>query len=194
MKTKKNASAIVIATLGLLALGLDRRPLPDAHERVTRMATYGPGFALRPLPARTDDSAVFGTAPVRRFLLACEQGSFLMTVIDGTPNRHALHDPIYCVSGAGWQVADEREIKTNHGRVKALRLTKQGKETHLLYFYADGKRHWTSPTRTWVAQATRRVSLGNYSDAILLVELQPYQKTLPDWNQLVQTLPILSDL
>lgn len=194
MKDKKNALSVALVVLGMIALGLDTHPLPDGQERLTRLPTYGEGFALRPVAARAEDTAVFGTAAVRRFSLACEQGSFLLTVIDGTRNRHALHDPIYCVSGAGWQVADEEEIKTSHGRVKALRLQKQGQETHLLYFFADGTRHWTSPTRTWLAQALRRASLGNSSEAILLVELQPYQKTKPDWKQVVHTLPLLSNL
>lgn len=194
MKKPKSYLALVILVLGLFALALDSYKLSNGQERVQRIPTYGPGFALRPLPAQADDAALFGKAQVHRFTLACRQGNFLLTIIDGTDNRHAIHDPVYCVSGAGWQVTEEQEIKTSHGRVKALRLNKQGRETHLLYFFADGERHWTSPTRTWLGQAARRASLGTTSEAILLVELQPYQKTKPNWVELVHTLPVLTEL
>ena len=83
--------------------------LTGAEERLAAMQIRGDGFDSRGVALAATESKSLGAAIAVRRLYRFGEHRVLATVIDGTHNRHAIHDPLYCFTGAGWRITkDER--------------------------------------------------------------------------------------
>jgi hypothetical protein len=148
-----------------------------------------PDFQSRPVKFAAADQALLGAARATQNLIVMRGGGqLLLTVIDGTRNRHAVHDPVYCFSGAGWQALVKNKVKLNSGEATWISLGNRGRKAEALWFYDDGQRQFTSPLDYWLATSRRRLTLGLSGDEPVLVTLRSLPDEPVNWDRVRQIL------
>ena len=85
-------------------------PLKDATDRFEKLPVKGFGFISKDLPMEGVEAEYFAENDTIKRLYYTNKQSVLLTVIDGTKNRHVVHDPLFCFRGAGWDVAVRKPI------------------------------------------------------------------------------------
>ncbi|MBB6048731.1 exosortase-associated EpsI family protein [Armatimonas rosea] len=192
--SKKN-SLLWSALLATIVVGavLDRVPLRDASERLERLPAFSHELATREAEVTEAEHKVFGEARIFRREVALEHQGFMLTVIDGTQNRHALHDPYYCVQGAGYQIVRSEKVPIAGGSACQLTVRKGSQERRLVFYFSNGHERHDSPIRAWAESALRRLSLGRSSEAQVLVLIEPLTEGA-QVNTLLSGFPHLTEL
>jgi hypothetical protein len=175
-------------TVGI-ALGWPMIPLKSAHDRLAALPGSSPDFQARPLELSAEDRAFLGKAESAQFLIAMRGGGRLvLSVIDGTGNRHAVHDPAYCFSGAGWKIQSKTLVKLSSGDATRVSLAKGDEKSEALWFFDNGTKQFTSPMDYWLATSLRRITLGHSGDEPVLVTLRSLPGESVDWDRVRQIL------
>lgn len=183
-------TAAVVLTA--IFLGLCRfHSLPDATDRLNALPTHGPGFASRAISSDPAEAAVIGEARLMKKLCQTTTQQVTLSVIDGTKNRHATHDPAYCLRGSGWAVRDSSLIAVPGGEGTLLTLTKDGNTTQAVFWFSDGASRHSSPVKHWWNSAFRRLTFGRSGPAPVLVMMFPTEGTTADWPKLWVEMPEL---
>ncbi len=91
---------LIIAVI--LAAAWRFQKLPDASARLNSLPKAGMGFASRELPITQTEREVYGNAQLVKRLYSVHNRLMVTIVIDGSNNRHAVHDPLFCLRGGGW--------------------------------------------------------------------------------------------
>ena len=175
----------------ILAVAWDLVPLPDAQNRVARLAPSGLGFTSREVPLNETEKPIFGAAQVVKRIYRVGRENFIVVIIDGSRNRHAVHDPTYCFRGAGWTITGERALTLPGGAGKILSLRKGNETREAVFWFSDGQARHAQVTRCWWQSALRRLSFGASGPAPVLVLVQPLETDRTDWETLPATLPTL---
>lgn len=175
----------------ILALVWDRVPLPDAQNRVAGLAPAGLGFTSREVPLNETEKSIFGPAQVTKRVYRVGRQNFVIVIIDGTRNRHAVHDPTYCFRGAGWTIAGERPLALPGGAGQILSLRKGNQTREAVYWFSDGRERHAQVARCWWQTALRRLTFGASGPAPVLVLVQPLDDESAAWETLPVTLPML---
>jgi hypothetical protein len=164
-------------------------PVASAEGRLASIPQSGPDFETRPIELSPEDKAFLGEARAVKYLIIMRDRSQLMlTVVDGTKNRHAVHDPSYCFSGAGWRIQAKDSVKLSSGEANLVSLVRENSKTEALWFFDDGKHQFTSPIEYWIATSSRRATLGRSGAEPVLVTLRGLTGEPVDWNRVRQIL------
>ena len=167
-------------------------PLPSAASRLAAVPSSGATFASRDVALTPSELQVLGRVNLlhRQYQLGPRQ--FYATVIDGTKDRHAVHDPRYCFQGAGWNVLSERKLMLPGGEANWVRAINGDREVQALFWFSDGSARYTSMLRYWWQTTLRRMTLGRSGAEPVLVVLQSFGTGQPDWSrfgpEVVETL------
>ena len=172
-----------------LALAWDCVPLADAQKRVARLAPAGLGFASREMALNETEKSIFGVAQVVKRVYRAGRQNLIVVIIDGTHNRHAVHDPTYCFRGAGWSIAGERPLTLPGGTGKILSLHKGSETREVVFWFSDGGDRHATVTRCWWQTALRRLTFGASGPAPVLVLVQPLEGSIANWERLPSQLP-----
>jgi len=176
------------------SLFLEMYPLPHTGNRLGELPASGTGFSSQDIPLTPAEFSIFGRArTVKRFYQFGNQ-RFIMVVLDGTLNRHAVHDPIYCLSGSGWQVLDRKGIDIEGGRADLIRLSKNSQEREALFWFSDGSSRHASVIRYWLQTTLRRITFGRSGLEPVLVILQSFGDDQPNWQLLLHQFGLLYDI
>ncbi len=164
-------------------------PVPSAANRLAAIPTSSPDFHASPMAFSASDLAFLGQAQSVQYLITMRSGGRLvLTVIDGSHNRHAVHDPGYCFAGAGWSVQDKRSVTVPSGSATWVALARDHQKAEALWFFDDGHHQFTSPIEYWLETSARRASLGHSGPEPVLVSL----RSLPDepvhWDRVREIL------
>ncbi len=184
---------ILWLSLGLaVALGILWQfvPLPDAKQRMNSLPLYGPGFVGRDVPLSGWEVDFFKDVNVLKRIYRVGKQTLFITALDGTRNRHAVHDPLYCFRGGGWEVAEQESLPiADGGSIALVKLKKDGKEQDALYWFSNGKTHYDKPLEYWWQATFRRLTLGASGAEPILVMVQPIDDTPLNWKEILQAFP-----
>lgn len=184
------AAGLVLALA--LAFIWERVPLGDAQERVRRLPPEGFGFASRDLPLSEAEREIFGAATVTKRLYQLGRERFTLVIVDGSKNRHAVHDPTYCFRGAGWRIEGREGVSVPGGQIARLRLRKGDQRREAAYWISNGVVRHSSAARCWWQTGMRRLTLGGSGPEPVLVLVQPVEGSeLLDPGRLPERLPEL---
>ncbi|MEI8288824.1 MAG: exosortase-associated EpsI family protein [Verrucomicrobiota bacterium] len=172
-----------------LALAWDLVPLSDAQNRVARLDSAGLGFASREMTLNETEKSIFGAAQVVKRVYRAGRENLVVVIIDGTHNRHAVHDPTYCFRGAGWTIAGERPLTLPGGTGRILSLHKGSETREVVFWFSDGRDRHATVTRCWWQTSLRRLTFGASSPATVLVLVQPLESSRFNWERLPSQLP-----
>ncbi|HOW67507.1 MAG TPA: exosortase-associated EpsI family protein [Candidatus Paceibacterota bacterium] len=178
--------ALVLAVV--IGLVWEYYPLEDAEPRLRHLPDAGLGFRSKDIPLSDTEKSIFGKAQALKRFYDFGAYQFFFTVIDGTRNRHAIHDPLYCFRGAGWKVIQQADRPLEVGTGRMVRLEKEGKQEEVLFWFSDGHQRHGSAMRFWWQTTLRRLTLGLSGPEPVLVIVQPYRADQVNWQRLVDTV------
>lgn len=187
MKRTILGSAFILALI--LTFVWPMIPVASASRRLASLPTSCPDFQARPLELTPGDRAFLGKAQAVQLLIDMRGGGRLvLTVVDGSNNRHAVHDPAYCFAGGGWKIQTQHSVKTPSGDAILVALAKDEQKSEALWFFDDGQHQFTSPLEYWLKTSVRRASLGCSGSEPVLVTLRCMPGTQVNWDRVRQIL------
>ena len=192
----RSAKLLWIAFAILVPLGLlwQFYPLTDASSRIDRFPRKGTQVKSYDLPLTPGEEAIFSGVTVIKRLALVGDNRAVVTVIDGTRNRHAVHDPVFCFRGAGWEVSREEKVPLRNGYGRLVHLH-QGKDVaEAMYWFSDGNEQFNRPVLYWWKTALRRMTFGGSGMEPVLVILTSSGTPLPHWPELLSAWPELQAL
>jgi hypothetical protein len=169
-------------------------PLADAGARLEGLPKRGLGFASEDLSLTAVEAGIYGKARVVKRLYQVGRQRCVVVVIDGTRNRHAVHDPTFCFRGAGWTVTGGRRVGVRGGESRLVELSKGPARAEAMYWISDGERRHASVMRYWWQTTLRRVSFGRSGSEPVLVVVQPAEGGVLDWGSVIEKLPGLLEI
>lgn len=162
-------------------------PLSGAGEKLRAVPLQCGPFAGVDVPLTERELKVLGRVDVvhRRYEFGAR--SVYVTLIDGSRDRHAVHDPRYCFRGAGWKVLEERQRPVQGGAATWLRAVNADRHAEAAFWFTGGEQRHSSMTRYLWDSMLRRVSLGRLGGKPVLVVLQSFDEDPLEWNE-VETM------
>lgn len=158
----------------------------DGSRQLEEIPASGLGFRSRTLPLAPGERETFARLDTVKRAYDVGGRRFVLLVVDGSRNRHGVHDPSYCVRGAGWTVETSTDVDAPKGRVKLCRLRRGDETAEILYWFGDGTRRHGSALRYWIDASLRRLTLGWSGREPLLVLLQPLGDGKVDWTWILE--------
>ncbi len=151
-------------------------PLPDAKNRMDNLPLLGNGYVGEVIPMEEWETQFFKNVGVLKRAYKVKDRSLFLTALDGTRDRHAVHDPLYCFRGAGWEVNSQETVTIPGGTAVLVKLKKGEEQEEALYWFSDGVHHYDSPYRYWWQTSLRRLTLGKSGPEPILITVQPLDK------------------
>lgn len=185
-------TSLILAVI--LSLVWQFAPLPAGSSRLAQLPASGLAFSSRDIPLNDVEKLVFSRAQTVKRLYQVGQQVFAVQAIDASGDRHAIHDPLYCFRGAGWEVASSRPIDVMAGQAQLLSLRRHDEKAEVVYWISDGRTRYTSQLKYRWQTACRRLTFGQSGPEPVLVLVQPDAGTSPDWSQLFSLFPGLMEL
>ncbi len=179
-----------------IALGAlwEFQSLPDASDRMSKLTAQNPMVQLQTIPLLPAEEIAFQGCSSLKRLVVTGPDQVILTVLDGTHNRHAIHDPTFCFRGAGWEIEKEESFPLRQGAGTLVKLTKDGSKAEALYWFSDGRKQFSNPLSYWEKTSLRRISFGASGAEPVLIILSPTTETPPHWNEILQAWPELQQL
>ncbi|MBA3845857.1 MAG: exosortase-associated EpsI family protein [Planctomycetes bacterium] len=160
-------------------------PLSDAQARLTALPTKGIGYESVDVPISDSERIIFGDASVLKRAYRIGADRLSVIIIDGTRNRHAVHDPMLCVRGGGWTISQRVPFPLPGGAGELVTITKGEQASEVLYWFSDGVDRHASPSSYWLQATLRRLTFGASGDEAVLVLLQAEPGRAIDWRRLL---------
>ena len=184
-------------TLGVvIALSLlwELAPRADASARMRRLPATGFHLASRDMELDPVEAEIYHAAKVCKRVYQAGHQRFILLAIDGTHDRHAVHDPQYCFRGNGWRIGADRQLPVPGGAARILELAKDGRTVEVMYWITDGRTRHGSALRAWWQSTLRRMTFGLSGDEPVIFILQPIPGGTVDWDNLLVEFPGLFDV
>lgn len=157
-------------------------PLRGANHRLNAVPREGRGFTSTDVTLTPAELQVLGRVDLIHRKYQMGQHAFYATLIDGTKDRHAVHDPRYCFQGAGWTVLSEEKLPLPGGAASLVRARHAEREVQALFWFSDGARRYTSVLQYWWQTTLRRMTLGKFGGEPVLIVLQSFGPDQPNWS------------
>ncbi len=176
MKIRKKTQSLYIWLILILAMVFgffwEFSPLENKNSLLESIPEKGDQFWSSHLKLNSEEQAVLGDVDVIKRLYLYKDQMVVLTAIDGTRNRHAVHDPLYCFRGSGWDILDSDRLKTPDGYVRHVTMEKGDRKNEALYWFFDRKKRHASAIVYWFQTTLRRLSLGHSGNEPILIVLQ----------------------
>lgn len=179
-----------------IALGLLWQfvPLSNAEGRLQALPLVGTQYGGKNIPLTEFEKNFFYRVNILKRLYDVQGNYLYLLVLDGTDNRHIVHDPYYCFRGSGWEILSEKNVAVPEGNASVVRIRKGEQEKEAMFWFSDGSANYASPMRYWWETTLRRLSLGYSGPEPVLVILQPVNHDTIDWEALSGQFPSLFKL
>lgn len=155
--------------------------LPTAKKRFEAIPREGIAFSSIEIPLTPQETATFGQAQVIKRLYHFGRESYVLTIVDGTRDRHAVHDPLYCFRGSGWEVEKSSELLFSGGKIRLLDLQQNKTKQEAVYWFSDGDTYYNNMVLYWFQTTLRRLTFGYSGQEPLLIIIYPYKHQTTDW-------------
>jgi hypothetical protein len=169
-------------------------PISDAKQRLLQFPLKGSNFSGVNVPLTPFESQFFQQINILKRIYTVSNQTFFIYALDGTHNRHLVHDPFYCFRGAGWEVVHQTPFQIPGGTANLVKLSKNGQVKETLYWFSDGFSHYKFPLRYWWQTTLRRLTLGLSGEEPVLIVIQPIEGVSLDWKQLIDQFKPLAKL
>ena len=169
-------------------------PLSNAQTRLDDLPLVGTQYGGKNIPLTDFEKSFFYDVNILKRIYDV-QGHFLfITALDGTDNRHIVHDPYYCFRGSGWDIISEKTVAIPRGTAGLVQIRKGDEEKEALFWFGNGTTNYASPLRYWIQATLRRLSLGLSGPEPVLILVQPINDNYVDWQALPESFPSLFNL
>jgi len=197
MKTRKSMWLVLALLIGALLLSLQGAPdsLKDANVRLASLPLNATGFRSTDLPLSAAEEQVYRHIHVLKKLCLWHGEQAQLVCLDGTQDRHAVHDPRLCFRSAHWEVLSENVVPhPAGGEMRRIRLRRDNRELETVYWWSTPTERHASAMRYFMQSSLRRLTQGHSGEEPVLVLLQPVQAGQLDWNAWLGPLSPLHSL
>lgn len=191
MKTRLERILWGALAVAVVVCLLESWPRAEVGSRLDQLPLNGPGLRGQDLPLTAAESTVFHETRVVKRLYQAGESRFVVLVVDGTGDRHALHDPLYCFRGAGWTATSESSVALPGGQARHVQLARGRQAAEVTYWFSDGAHRHASALTAWWQSVRCRLRLAPASAEPMLVLVQPVTGTAVDWQELRRYCPRL---
>lgn len=177
-----------VLLIGALLLGTlwQFYPLPNAEKRLDKLPIQGPYFQGSMVPLIGPEEEIFKNVNVVKRIYDVGGQNIFVYLLDGTNDRHPIHDPTYCFRGAGWIVDSSTPFPLQKGEGMLYTISKGAQKKEALLWFTDGTRFYSSPWTYWWETTLRRLSLGASGEEPVLIVIQPLGTYKINWETLMQ--------
>lgn len=182
----RNLLWFFLVTAAIVGMLWQFYPLPDALDRMNALPLSGKGYIGKNVPLTPFELSFFKGVNVIKRIYNVNGQNFFITALDGTHNRHIVHDPYYCFKGTGWTILSERSLHIPNGKATILEIAKDDIKKEALFWFSDGSSPYSSPVKYWLQATLRRVTLGFSGPEPILIIVQPLDDTPVDWEKFHQ--------
>lgn len=169
-------------------------PLDDASTRIKALPKSGLQFASRDVSLVDTERDIYGAANVIKRICQVGPHQFVLLVVDGSRNRHAVHDPLYCFKGSGWEAGKVNDLPLRGGMGREVLLTKGKERAEVVFWFSDGVNRHGSAMKYWMQTALRRLSFGKSGPEPVLVMLWAVGPQSPDWADVFEHFSAVFEL
>lgn len=166
-------------------------PLPNADQRINSLPFVGPGYRGKDVPLTAFEEEFFKGVNVIKRIYTVGNKTLFITILDGTNNRHVVHDPYFCFKGSGWNIESAETVNIPNGIAKLLKIEKNQVKKEALFWFSDGTKNYDSPYQYWKETTLRRLSLGKSGPEPVLIIVQPIEEGSLNWKNLETQIPEL---
>lgn len=193
MNTKKNRFLWIFLLFAIaLSLSWEMISIPDAKARLDALPSSGSFYSSQTLPLSKQEKQIFAGCHMVKRIYKVDNQKVFVSIVDGTKNRNAVHDPSVCFTGGGWSVVKTTSLSIPKGTIDILTLKKEKNTQEVLVWFSEGDRIYSSALTYWARTALRRISYGKSGPEPVRVVVQPlFSKQRMDWEQLLQKFPEL---
>ncbi len=167
-------------------------PIKPSQTSLDDLPVSGPNFVSRAVPLEADEARrLHGAQAIKRICRNHDQ-LFWLVAIDGTENRHAVHDPLYCLRGQGWSIVNQYEIPIANGVGKRYSLTRDGESKAFIYWFSSGSAPFHAMTRYWAESSARRLTKGRSGSEPILYYVVPINRNSEvQWQRILESATVL---
>ena len=169
-------------------------PLSNAEQRLTGLPLVGTQYGGKNIPLTEFESNFFYHVNILKRLYDVQGNYLFIIALDGTDNRHIVHDPYYCFRGSGWDILGEKSIPIPLGTASLVKIRKGTEEKEAMFWFGNGSANYASPLKYWLETTLRRLTLGLSGPEPVLVLVQPVNHDSVDWEELPKQFPSLFKL
>ena len=185
---------LALGTVIALSLLWEIVPRTDASARLRRLPVSGFQLASREVPLTPVEASIYHSATVIKRIYQAGHQRCILLAIDGTRDRHAVHDPRYCFRGNGWTIGADQPQTIPGGTARVLQMTKNGQSAEILFWITEGRTRHASALRAWWQSTLRRLTFGLSGDEPVIFILQPMPGETVNWDTLLAEFPALFDV
>ena len=161
-----------------------RTEIPDARQRLESIPIQTSLARGRDLPLSADEQRRLGGAFVLKREYVIANRIFRLTIIDGSQNRNAVHDPAYC-----WMVSDRRDIALPDGVASAVTRRDGAASRQAIYWFSDGSDRHASILKFWMNASLKNAGIGSNSNADVMVLLEAGDGEPVNWYRVLDLFP-----
>ena len=177
------------ALAGLLALAWPLLPMQPGPDRLASLPAQSTEHESQEIELSGEErDFLAGASALQRIIVPRGGAPLILTVIDGSGNRHAVHDPAYCLAGGGWRITGQQQVKLLSGEATQATLQRDGESMEAMWFFDDGSGQFTSPLTYWWRASLRRASKGRSGPEPVLVMLRTPPGSRADWPRVRRVL------
>lgn len=183
---KKLQWALIVFAM-FLGAAWELFPLSDASNRLDRFPLWGDGFFGQEIPIQEIEKQVFaGNRMMKRFY-QMDNMAFYVSIVDGTHNRSAVHDPTLCFQGSGWKITSRKPLLVPGGEAEIVGMDRSnGRQLEILICFSNGEDRYKSVVHYWFDTTMRRLTLGKWGDEPVRIIVEPIENQPIDWNKLAK--------
>lgn len=169
-------------------------PLSNAEERFEALPLVGTQYGGKDIPLTEFEKSFFYRVNILKRGYNVQGDGIFVVVLDGTDNRHIVHDPYYCFKGSGWDIVSEKSVPIPNGTASLVNIRKGSEEKQAMFWFGNGSVNYDSPLKYWMETTLRRLTLGFSGPEPVLVLVQPVNHQTFDWQELPKQFPSLFKL
>ncbi|MCB1119394.1 MAG: hypothetical protein KDK65_05485 [Chlamydiia bacterium] len=125
------------------------------------------------VPLTAYEKKIFKQIALKKRKIEHAGNTYLVTILDGTNNRSAIHDPLTCMWGMGWQPIEQKRIPTPKGTLAWAKLGSENRTKEMIFWYTDTDSHFHSRWQYLFKTSLRRLTRGYSGTEPLLITIQP---------------------
>ena len=170
-------------------------PVANARDRLEFIPSESHSFNSVEIPFTQEEKDFLRDAhAIKRLYSLSDGNTLMMLVVDGAEDRHVVHNPVFCIKGAGDEILSEESMPLVKGSGSKLKIKTDSGFQEMAYWYSTlNRRHSSFANLLW-DNVLNRLSFGTATNAPVMVVLYSSSNKSINWNRVPDQLPFLMSL
>ena len=185
IQTIKQGVLLSGAVLSMLMIVLWKLiPISTAEDRLKRIPLSGMRFHGIDVEVSPEEKQHLGEASILKRIYRFDGRKYWLTVVDGSKNRKAVHDPSYCYHGDGQQVDTDSKVDLGDGSGRVIRVQRNRGGFEQLTWFSDGETQYDGFLKYRLATAMRKLTFGKSGaePVFVMVRTNAAPGEIVDWS------------